>query len=101
MGKYPQVLLNSSGAEIKSLTKPGVGTLVGATQGRAIHHIRLTMLPTRPSLVGAMRILVPLNEQVAAKSDAVSPRRRVLKPQQERGLVAIVGPNGRFYANAV
>ena len=54
--KYPQVLLNSSGAEIKDLAKPDVRTLVDETQRGGDQDIRLTMQPARRSLADALRI---------------------------------------------
>ena len=93
--------MNSLGAEIKDLTKPDVRMLVGATQGGVSQHIRLTMQPTRPSLVDCLRILDLLKNPAGEKIDGTSARRRVVTPKGERGLVSIMGPNGMYYANTV
>ena len=99
--KYPKVLLNSLGAEIKDLTKPDVRMLVDATQGGVNQQIRLTMQPTRPSLADCLRVLELLEKPAGAKIDGTSAHRRVITPENEHGLVSILGPNGMYYANTV
>ena len=59
------------------------------------------MHPTRPSLADAMRTLNRLKTPTAAKYDGWSPHRMAITPKPDRGLVAIVVPNGLFYANTV
>ena len=59
------------------------------------------MQPTRPSLAGCLRALDILENPVDAKMDGTSARRRVLTPEPGHGLVSIMGPDGKFYANAV
>ena len=94
--KYHKVLLNSLGAEIKDIAKPDVRMLVGAAQGGVGQHIRLTMQPTRPSLVDCLRVLDILKTPAAAKIDGTSAHRIALKPEQEHGLVFIMGPGGKL-----
>ena len=76
-------------------------TLVDAARGWANQHIHLTMQPTRPSLADAMRITDGLRYPAGAKFDGGSAHRRAIPPEADRGLVSTMGPNGRFYANAV
>ena len=90
-GKYPQVLLYSSGAEIKDLARPDVSAAVDEKQGGPTQHLRLTMKPTRPSPPGAIRILDRLKGPTAEKIDGRSAHRRVITPAPGRGLVSIVG----------
>ena len=59
------------------------------------------MQPDRPSPADALRILKRLKKPAAAKFDGRKAHRRFLTLKPERGLVAIMGPNGLFYANAV
>ena len=66
--KYPKVLLNSLGAEIKDLAKPDVRMLVGATQCGANQHINLPKQPIRPSLSDCLRALDILENPAASKS---------------------------------
>ena len=73
LGKYPKVLLNSTGAEIKDLNRPDVRTVADATQGVANQHNRLAMHPARPSLADAMRIIEGLKNPAAAKFDGGRP----------------------------
>ena len=75
--------------------------LVGATQGGANQHIRLTMQPARPSLAGCLRVLDLLENPAAAKIDGTSAHLRIITPEPEHGLVSIMGPDGMFYANTV
>ena len=59
------------------------------------------MHPVRPSLAGAARIIDGLRNPAVAKFDGGQAHRMVLTLVKERGMVSIMGPNGRFYANAV
>ena len=59
------------------------------------------MQPTRPGLADCFRVLDILENPTAAKMEGTSARRRILTPETERGLVSIMGPGGKFYANAV
>ena len=99
--KYPLVLLNPPWAEIKDPARPDFRTLVYSDQWGVDQHIHLAMQSDRPSLSGALRVLNRLNDPAAGKFDGRSPHRWVLTPKPGRGLVAISGPNGLFYANAV
>ena len=94
-------MLNSLGAEIKDLAQSDVRTSVDAAQGGVNQKIHLTMQPTRPSLAGCLRVLGILGNPAAAKMDGASAHRRVLTPEPEHGLVTIMGPDGKFYDNAV
>ena len=99
-GAYPQVLLNSLGAEIKDPTRPDVRTLVDAAQvGRPTHSsgnaARKAQFPD------ASRVLNPLNNPAASKFDGRPSHRMVITQKPEHGLVSIVGNNGLLYANAV
>ena len=75
--------------------------LVGAAQGGVSQHIRLTMQPTRTSLVDCLRVLDLLENPAAAKIDGTSAHRRIITPEPEHGLVSIMGHDGMFYANTV
>ena len=99
--KHHKALLNSLGAEIEDLAKPGVGTLADAPQVRANQKIRLVMQPARPSLPGALRGLGILNNPAAAEWGGESARRRVITQYSEHGLASIMGPGGLFYADMV
>ena len=59
------------------------------------------MPPTRPSLADFLRALGILGNPAAAKMDGTSAHRRVSTPEPEHGLVSIMGPDGKFYANTV
>ena len=67
--KYPEVALNSLGAEIKNPTRPDVSTLVGDAQGGGNRRIRLIIHTARPSLADAMRIIDGWGNPVGAKFD--------------------------------
>ena len=59
------------------------------------------MQPGRPSLADALRITDRLRKPATAKWEGESPRRRVMAPESEHGLVSIMDPNGLYYANTV
>ena len=101
MAKYSKAPLNSPGPEIKDLARPDVRTLADATQGGVNRHIRLTIQPTRPGLADALRIFDILKCPTGAKFDGGKANRRAIVPENERGLVSIMGPIGLFYANTV
>ena len=84
MGKYWKVILNSLGAEIRDLTMPDVKTLFDAAQGGVNQHMRLTMLPARPSLADAMRIIDVPKYPVGAKFGGWMVNRRAMVPDVER-----------------
>ena len=46
-------------------------------------------------------VLGILENPAAAKIDGMSAHRRVLKPEPGHGIVSIMGPGGKFYANTV
>ena len=96
MGKYPKVFLNSIGPGIKDLARTDFRTLVGATQGGVNQHARITMRPTRQSLVDSMRILDDLEFPFGAKFDGGGAHRRAITPEGEHWPVSIMGPNGLF-----
>ena len=99
--KYNPFLLNSSGAEIKELSRPDVITLADATQGGANRHILLTMHPTSPSLADTVRISDRLSDPAEAKWGRGYYHRRAITPEPEHGMVATMGPDGIFCANTV
>ena len=59
------------------------------------------MQSKRPRLSDPLRITNCLEKPPAEKWGGASSHRRVVKPKSEHGLVAIVGADGLFYANAV
>ena len=75
--------------------------MVGAAQGGVNQKILLTMKPTRPSLSDCLSVLGILGNPAAEKMDGTSAHRRVLTPEPEHGIVSIMGPIGKFYANTV
>ena len=100
--KYPKVLLNSVwGRGADDPTTPDVRMLADATQGGANQHIWLAMKPSRPRLSESMRILFVLGNPVGTEFDGSKANRMVLTPEVGRWLVAIMGPGGLFYANAI
>ena len=57
------------------------------------------MHPTRPGLADAMRIPNVSKRPIGAKFDVRKALRRAIAPENEHGLVSIIGPNGLLYAN--
>ena len=81
---------------IEDRVKPDVETLVDAARGGVDQQIRPAMQPTKPSLADAARIMDRLNGPAAAKWGAQSAHRQVITPEQERGLVPTMCPDGLF-----